>query len=152
MSTYNGSHTSAHEKAQKSPHPRAGMSMAGRQRGMGLLGLMLIAIMVGFFVMSAIRILPGYFEYMSVRDIVERVAGEYDRDRDTFSDLRRKLADFFNTNQIKTLSPRDIEISRQDGDVIINANYEQRIPLVWRIDAVVKYDDLVFVAGETPSS
>lgn len=131
---------------------RSGLRAAGRQRGMGLLGLLLIAIMVGFFVMSAIRILPGYLEYMSVRDIVERVAGEYDRNGDTFADLRRKLADYFNTNQIKTLDPRDIEISRDEGDVIINANYEQRIPLVWRIDAIVKYDDLVFVAGETPSS
>lgn len=131
---------------------RSGVRTAGRQRGMGLLGLLIIAIMVGFFVMSAIRILPGYLEYMSVRDIVARVASEYDRDGDTFSDVRRKLADYFNTNQIKTLDPRDIEISRDEGDVIINANYEQRIPLVWRIDAIVKYDDLVFVAGETPSN
>lgn len=119
---------------------------------MGLLGLLIIAIMVGFFVMSAIRILPGYLEYMSVRDIVARVASEYDRDGDTFSDLRRKLADYFNTNQIKTLNPKDIEITRNEGDVIIDASYEQRIPLVWRIDAIVKYDDLVFVAGETPSN
>jgi len=132
--------------------PRAGVRTAGHQRGMGLLGLLIIAIMVGFFVMSAIRILPGYLEYMSVRDIVARVASEYDRDGDTFSDLRRKLADYFNTNQIKTLNPKDIEITRNEGDVIIDASYEQRIPLVWRIDAIVKYDDLVFVAGETPSN
>ena len=129
-----------------------GTRTARQQRGMGLLGLLIIAIMVGFFVMSAIRILPGYLEYMSVRDIVTRVASEYDRDGDTFSELRRKLADYFNTNQIKTLNPRDIEITRDEGDVIINASYEQRIPLVWRIDAIVKYDDLVFVAGETPSN
>lgn len=134
------------------PRARGGMRMARRQGGMGLLSLLIIAVMVGFFVMSAIRILPGYIEYMSVRGIVERVAGEYNRDQDTFSDLRRKLADYFNTNQIKALNPQDIELSRDDGDVIINANYEQRLPLVWRFDVIVKYDDLVFVAGETPSS
>ena len=119
-----------------------------RQQGMGLLGLLLIAMMVGFFVMSAIRIAPGYIEYLSVRDIVIRVVEEYNPEEDTFVDLRRKLADFFNTNQIKSLKAQDIEITRREGKVIVNANYEQRIPLVWRVDAVVRYDDLEFVAGE----
>ena len=121
------------------------------QRGMGLLGMLLIAIMVGFFVMSAIRIAPGYLQYLSVRDIVIRVAEEYREDQDTIADIRRKIADYFNTNQIKAIDPREVEITRQEGRVIIDASYEERIPLVWRIDAVVKYDDLAFVAGETYS-
>lgn len=121
------------------------------QRGMGLLGMLLIAIMVGFFVMSAIRIAPGYLQYLSIRDIVIRVAEEYQEDQDTIADIRRKIADYFNTNQIKAIDPREVEITRQEGRVIIDASYEERIPLVWRIDAVVKYDDLAFTAGETYS-
>jgi cell division protein FtsB len=121
------------------------------QRGMGLLGMLLIAIMVGFFVMSAIRIAPGYLQYLSVRDIVIRVAEEYQEEQDTIADIRRKIADYFNTNQIKAIDPREVEITRKEGRVIIDASYEERIPLVWRIDAVVKYDDLAFIAGETYS-
>jgi hypothetical protein len=120
-----------------------------RQRGMGLLGLLLIAIMVGFFVMSAIRIAPGYIEYLSIRDTVIRIAEEYDDDVDTMSDVRRKLASYFNTNQIKAIDAQAVVLSREDGELIIDASYEDRIPLVWRIDAVVKYDDLVFIAGES---
>jgi len=120
-----------------------------RQRGMGLLGLLLIAMMVGFFVMSAIRIAPGYIEYLSIRDTVIRVAEEFDEDQDTMSDIRRKLGSYFNTNQIKAIDSRAVDLKREDGEVIIDASYEERIPLVWRIDAVIKYDDLVFVAGES---
>jgi hypothetical protein len=107
--------------------------------------------MVGFFVMSAIRILPGYFQYMAMRDIAIAIAREYDRDTDTIATLRRKFADYMNTNQIKALSYKDIEITRKEGSVIIDASYEERIPLVWRIDAIVKYDDLIFTAGESYS-
>lgn len=124
------------------------MKTVHRQRGRGLLGLFLITCMVGFFVMSAFRIAPGYLEYLSIRDIVIGVAEEYDPDEDTFADMRRKLADYFNTNQIKTLDAKDIEITRRERKVIINASYEQRVPLIWRIDAVVRYDDLEFIAGE----
>jgi hypothetical protein len=44
----------------------------------------------------------------------------------------------------RTIDYRDVEIERAEGKIFIDASYEERIPLVWRIDAVVKYDDLVF--------
>jgi hypothetical protein len=122
-----------------------------RQRGIGLLGILIIVIMVGVFITAAIKIAPGYIEYFTVRDVVMRVAEEYKKDIDTTADIRRKLADFFNTNQIYGLKPQDIKIERRDGEVVIDAGYEQRVPLFWRIDLVMKYDDLVFQAGESYS-
>ncbi len=120
----------------------------GRQKGLGFLALLVIAVMVGFFVMAGIRIAPGYFEYLTVRDVVGGIAAGYDQQEDSFADIRRALATDLNTNQVKSINYREIEIAREDGEVVIDASYEQRIPLVWRIDAVVKYDDLVFIAGE----
>lgn len=109
--------------------------------------MLVIAIMVGFFIMSAIRIIPGYVEYLAIRDIVIRVAEEHQMEVDTVADIRRKLADFFNTNQIYNLQPKEIEVERRDGDIFIDASYEERIPLFWRIDLVMKYDDLEYQAG-----
>ncbi|MEM1141487.1 MAG: DUF4845 domain-containing protein [Pseudomonadota bacterium] len=118
------------------------------QRGMGLLGLLIIACMVGFFVMAGIRIAPGYTEYLVVKENVIRVAEEYDENRDTVRTLRIKLATYFNTNQVKGLNARDVVIKREDGEIIIDAGYEDRIPMLWRIDAVVRYDDLKYIAGQ----
>ena len=122
---------------------------AHKQRGISILGFLMIAIMVGFFVMAGLRIAPGYFEYLTVRDIVKRVATEFDRDIDNISDIRRSLADYLNTNQVKSISYKEIIIERRDGEIVIDASYEDRQPLFWRIDAVVKYDDLLFVAGSS---
>ena len=124
------------------------MNSLKHQRGMGLLAMLSIAVMVGFFVMSGIKIAPGYFEYLAIRDTVITVAEEFDQNADTIGDIRRSLADYFNTNQIKRLSVRDVDIGRKEGKIVIDANFEDRIPLVWRIDAVVNYDDLTFIAGE----
>ncbi|EED32721.1 conserved hypothetical protein [gamma proteobacterium NOR5-3] len=115
---------------------------------MGMLSMLIIAVMVGFFVMSGIRIAPGLIEYQTIRELVIEAAEGYDDDEDTIADIRRQLSGSFNMNQIKTIGPRDVQINRENGKVMIDANYEDRIPLFWRIDAVVKYDDLVFVAGE----
>lgn len=123
------------------------MTLQGSQRGMSLPGLLVIAMMVGFFVTAAIRIAPKYIEYLTVKEVVERVASEFNRDEDTISDVRRKLATTLNTNQVYDIDYKDIEVYREDGRTWIDARYEARVPMVWRIDAVVKFDDLLFEAG-----
>jgi|TARA_R100000900_G_scaffold146524_2_gene137235 hypothetical protein len=110
--------------------------------------MLTIAVMVGFFVMAGIRMAPSYFEYMAVRDVVERVAQEHDPATETIADIRRRISNLFNTNQIYGLKPGDIEIYREDGQTWIDARYEARIPLVANIDAVISFDDLLVEAGE----
>jgi hypothetical protein len=122
-----------------------------RQQGLGLLGMLTIAVMVGFFVMSGIRIAPGYVEYLTIRDIVIGLAEEYDENAipsPTFGALWPASS---TPTRSSPRLPRNRGKSRKEGKIIIDASYEERIPLVWRIDAVVKYDDLVFIAGESYS-
>lgn len=123
------------------------MQMRQRQGGMSLLGMLTIAVMVGFFVMAALRMVPSYFEYMAVRDVIKGVALEHDPATESIADIRRKIATLFNTNQIYGLKPGDVDIYREDGQTWIDARYEARVPLVANIDAVIKFDDLQVEAG-----
>lgn len=109
--------------------------------------MLAIAIMVGFFVMCLLKMGPSYFEYFTIRDVVTRVAAEHDPDSDSIADIRRKLANLFNTNQIYGLKPSEIEVFRKDGKTFIDASYESRIPLFANIDAVIRFDDLEREAG-----
>ncbi|MEQ9465506.1 MAG: DUF4845 domain-containing protein [Haliea sp.] len=119
---------------------------------MSLPGMLTIAIMVGFFVMCGLKMGPSYFEYLTVRDVVDRVAAEYDPATDSIADVRRSLSNLFNTNQIYGLKPSDIEVFRKDGKTYIDANYEARVKLFGKIDAVIRFDDLEREAGVRRSS
>ncbi len=123
------------------------MNTRQRQSGMSMLGILSILIMVGFFVLCALRIIPPYVEYLSVRDIVARMAMETNPVTEGPGDIRRKIANIFNTNQIYKLDPQDVEIYHKSGKTYIDANYEVRLPIVWRIDAVLKLDDLLYEVG-----
>ena len=61
--------------------------------------------------------------------------------------IRHNLDMTFNTNQIYELKPRDIKIYNKKGKTHIDANYEVRVPIVWRIDGVLKLDDLHYTVG-----
>jgi hypothetical protein len=114
---------------------------------MSIPGLLIIAVMVGFFVMCAIRMGPHYFEYLSVREIVATAAREYNPEEDTIADIRRRLDTMFNTNQIKDLQVKDIDISHKDGRTFIDARYEARVPIAGSISAIMSFDDLEVEAG-----
>jgi hypothetical protein len=118
-----------------------------RQSGMSMVGIFCILLMVGFFALCAIRIAPPYFEYLSVKDIIERIVMDPVTKTASAASIRRKLATIFNTNQIYELSYKDVEIIRRKGKSYIDANYEVRLPIVWRVDAVIKFDDLLYEIG-----
>lgn len=114
---------------------------------MSIPGMLVIAIMVGFFVMCGIRMTPVYLEYLTVKRIMEDVASEFKPEEDQIRDIRRKISNMLNTNQVYGLQPKEVEVFRKDGKTIIDANYEARIPIMGRIDAVMNFDDLTYVAG-----
>jgi hypothetical protein len=123
------------------------MTARRRQSGMSMLGILIIMLMVGFFAMCVIRMTPGYLEYLSVKEIIAGIAMEVDPVKDDIRDIRRKIATIFNTNQIYLLNPDDVEIYSKEGKTYIDANYEVRLPVMWRIDAVLKFDDLLYQVG-----
>jgi len=121
--------------------------MRHRQSGMSLLGILAVAIMVGFFIMCGLRMAPSYFEYLTVKDVVVTTATESGADKKSIRELRRRLENLINVNQVYDVDPRDIEIFRKDGKIYIDANYEARIHVMGRIDAVMYFDDLKLEVG-----
>lgn len=123
------------------------MNTRQHQSGMSILSILVILLMVGFFILCAIRIIPPYTEYLTVRGIVSKMAMETDPVTESPSDIRRKFANLFNTNQIYKLDYKEVEIYSKGGKTYIDANYEVRLPIIWRIDAVLKLDDLFYEVG-----
>ena len=119
-----------------------------RESGLSLLGTLSILFMLGFFAMCLIRMFPPYFEYLTVNSIISKIAMDADSAIETNATIRRKIANIFNSNQIYQLAPKDVEVYRLKGKTYIDGNYEVRLPIVWRIDAVLKFDDLLYQVGD----
>jgi hypothetical protein len=125
------------------------MKSRHQQAGMSLLGMLCIAVMLGFFVMCGLKLAPSYFEYLSVKEIMSKVSGEQDPANHRISDIRLRIANLLNTNQVYGIKPQEVEVFREKGKTYIDASYEVRIPVMWRIDAVMKYDDLKYEVGSS---
>ena len=85
----------------------------------------------------------------TVKDLITRAADEYDPRTETVTDLRVRLAKLLNTNQIYDTSIDDIEVYRERGAIVIDANYEKRFPLFWILDGVMRFEDLIVETAPT---
>lgn len=120
-----------------------------RAKGFNIWAMSINLLLLGALLVMALRIVPTYMEYLTVRDLITRAAQEYDPRNETVTDLKVRLAKLLNTNQVYDTSIDDIEVYRERGVVVIDANYEKRFPLFWILDGVMKFDDLIVETGPT---
>lgn len=113
------------------------------QRGMTLWGITFNALLLGAVLVMLLRVLPPYMTYLSVKDIVERAGAEFDPAADTLQDIRVRIRKLLNTSQVYDIKAEDIEIYRDKGMVVIDATYEVRFPLIWIVDGVMVFDQLI---------
>ena len=105
--------------------------------------------MLGVLLVMELRVVPSYMEYLTIKDLITRAAEEYDRRSETVTDLRVRLAKLLNTNRIYDTSIDDIEVYRERGAIVIDANYERRFPLFWILDGAMKFEDLIVETAST---
>ena len=106
-------------------------------------------LLLGALLVMALRIVPSYMEYLTIKDLITRAAAEHDSRSETVTDLRVRLAKLLNTNQIYDTSIDDIEVYRERGAIVIDANYEKRFLLFWILDGVMRFEDLIVETAPT---
>ncbi len=114
-----------------------------RQKGYSFWGVAFNVLVLGGALILMLRIAPAYLEYMTIKDIVQRAADEYDPQNETLQDIRTHIRKLLNTSQVYDIKAEDIEIFREKGKIVIDATYEVRFPLVWIVDGVMNFSDLV---------
>lgn len=115
----------------------------GGQRGFSFVGMALVICLFAGTLVLLLRVVPPYIEYRSVNDVINRAAADYNPDRDSLNDLRVRIRKLLMTSQVYDITADDIDLYRDKGRVVIDANYEVRFHLLWRLDGVMVFDDLV---------
>ncbi len=111
-----------------------------RQEGVSILGVLVLLALLSFFLTVSIRLLPPWMEGRSVKSAILSVA-EASTPENSLRDVTKRIQSTFNTNRIEAIAPRDVKVYRDEGKIIIEANYETRTPLFRNVDAVLMFND-----------
>ncbi|MBT8062494.1 MAG: DUF4845 domain-containing protein [Xanthomonadales bacterium] len=118
-----------------------------KQKGLSIVGFLIVLSLIVFTVFIGIRITPIYLEYYSVVSAMNGIASERGSAQYTPFDLRRKMLDrlylSYTSGQIKE---EHIKILRRGG-VQLRVTYEVRKPLIGNLDVVASFDRMVRLAN-----
>jgi hypothetical protein len=104
---------------------------------------LLVALVAGFFLICLVKIGPVYIESRTVKSIVTQAAEEARSEGLGKAEIHDRITKKLLINTVSGMSMEDVEVRGTGDDMEIDANYEVRKPLLFNIDVVLKFDNMI---------
>ena len=120
-----------------------------KQRGITLIGFIIVLVVAGFFAYMGMILGPAYSEYYGVVKAMNFVAGESTPNASDFETLRRSLDKQFNVGYVETVTGKNAKLIRDKAGNVLSMEYERREKFLYNIDFVVKFSYQVPLGSKT---
>jgi Tfp pilus assembly protein FimT len=124
------------------------MSYGTQQRGITLIGFIVVLVIVGFFAFIGMRLVPVYIEYNSVVSTMKSLQSEPALANATPEAIRLRLDRGFNIGYVDSVKPQNIKITRSGNGYNLNIKYEVRKPMAYNIEFVAMFDKTVEISRQ----
>lgn len=111
-----------------------------RQGGWSFLGLLTFLLVAGVFVAIGFKLVPAYTDHETLKSILV----DTQRDQQLMAKPKREIElSLIKKLRINNMNlPNEfIKISKDKGDVLMDVDYEVRIPIFMNVDAVVSFKE-----------
>ena len=99
------------------------------QRGVSLLGVMIVGAFAAFLLIVAFRTVPVFNEYMAIKRIVGILANDIDNGTSVI-EARRNFDRRKSIDDVSSVSGADLVIDRSGGKTVVEVQYARTVPLV----------------------
>lgn len=113
--------------------------MRANQRGITLMGFLIVLAVAGFFAFLLMRLFPVYSEYYSVVSAMKSLQNEPGVSQMSPEQIRQSLDRRFNISYVENVKREHIKITRERG-YNLTITYEVRRPMIYNIDFVAMFD------------
>jgi hypothetical protein len=117
------------------------------QKGMTAIGWMLVLGLIAFFTLITLRMVPLYLEFGKVASTLESLKEQPNITQLTKSEIIKIVRKRFDINDVDSVDPKLIKISKDKGVMKVGINYERREHLVGNVDIVAIFDKHIEVAA-----
>ena len=121
-----------------------------RHDGMTYLGMLILLLVIAFFAVVIIKVMPLYMEHFKVKSSLDSLAQEV-KDTQTvlsLSELEKRLINRLLVNDVEHVTRKNITITREGHKIVITVSYEARVHLFYNLDLVAQFkNDSVEVGG-----
>lgn len=109
-----------------------------KQRGLSLLGLLVIGFMVGFAMLLGFKLVPAYVEYFAVKKTIAVLAKE--QKTSSPEDIRKAFEKRAVIEDINSFKADDLDIAKDKNGISISVAYDKIVPVFSNIFVLIKFE------------
>jgi hypothetical protein len=120
-----------------------------KQRGMGFLGIFFICMIIVLGAVGAMKIVPAYMEYFTLKDAIFKVKAS---GATSNIEIGRAWQKQIEVNNIDATTMGDIDITRDGPEVVISFAYPRKIHLFENVYLCVDFAATTASSGVAPET
>ncbi|MFB8831359.1 DUF4845 domain-containing protein [Azotobacter salinestris] len=117
------------------------MKFPHSQKGLSILSWLVVLAVVAFFASTAFKMMPHYFDYMSMEKIITAIEAERAADIRSIGDFYAHVSKGMQVNNLRDLDLQEVlKVTLENNEFRAHLKYEKREPLIENLDLVVNFD------------
>ena len=111
--------------------------MIRNQRGVSLMGLMMICVVLVLGAVLGMKLAPSYIEYSSVKKAVVGIGAEMRGG--SVADVRKAFDKRAQVDSIAVITGADLDVSKDGSDLVISFAYPKKVPLFGNVSILIDF-------------
>ena len=107
------------------------------QRGVTLIGMLVVSMVIVIVAIAGLKIAPAYIEYFKVKKAVVSIAQA--NSKATVGEVRTAFERRSAIDDLDVIGAKDLEITKEGGDIVVSFSYPKRISLFGNINVVIDF-------------
>ncbi len=116
-----------------------------KQKGMTLLGWVIVLAVIGTFAIATLRVGPLYLEYYKINSVMKALPEEVGGSGTTRQDIYAYISKRFDIEAVNVIDPKEVKIERKGENFAVSVNYDARTPFIGNLDFIVTFEKVVEV-------
>lgn len=111
-----------------------------KQQGISLSSLLVWSVILILIAISGLRIAPAYIEYSTIQKNLTAIIKDTNSQNMDLNQIRLSFNKRASIDNIKSISGQDIKINKENGRIVLRAEYTTKIPLIANLSLNIDFE------------
>jgi hypothetical protein len=115
------------------------MHYRANERGLTIIGFLLVAAVGAIFIAVGARMVPAYIEYYSVQKSIEKSLADA-KDPTSLVDVRKAFTKYLQTDYIDSVNASDVDVQKSGNEVTASVAWTRKLHLVGNVSLYLEFE------------
>ncbi len=114
-----------------------------RQRGLTVIGMLLLIVVLGFMALVAMKVIPMYIQYFTIKSTIESIRKEPQMAQMGLAEIQIAIQKRFDIGYVDKITAKDLKLRNERNGRVLDLVYEDDQPLFYGLHIVLKVNEAI---------